>query len=121
MKKLLKVLLVVAVCALVMAPFMVYASDVDSITSSMESATADPNTVTKVTSVGGSIYKTIQSVGIVVAVIVVVAFGIQWIVATPAKKAELKGKIWNIVIGLAILLAASTLVGQVGSLINANK
>ena len=64
----------------------------------------------------GSVYTTVQSVGIIVALLVTVASGVQWIVATPAKKAELKGKMIAIVVGVALILLASTLVGLVGNM-----
>ena len=117
MKNLLKVLLVVAVIGLIMAPIAIYATnDMNSVISTMDGQSATQTDA--IAKAGGTIYKTIQNIGIIVAVIVTVAFGIQWIVATPAKKAELKGKMWNLVIGIAILLLASWLVGQVGNFVN---
>lgn len=64
----------------------------------------------------GHLYTTIQKAGIVIAVLVTVASGVQWIVATPAKKAELKGKMIAIAVGVALILLASTLVGLVGNM-----
>ena len=64
----------------------------------------------EITDNAGVLYKTIQSIGIVVSLIVVVVYGVQWVVATPAKKAELKGKLWNIVIGVGLILLATTIV-----------
>ena len=106
-----------AMIAVIMAPMMVFASPLDVI-SQVEQGTADTEVTGKLTEVGGTIFATIQTAGIVVALIVVVVFGVQWLVATPAKKAELKGKMWNIVIGIAIILLGSTLISQVGSFIN---
>ena len=64
----------------------------------------------------GSLYRTVQSVGIIVALLVTVVSGVQWIVATPAKRAELKSKMFAIVIGVALILLASTVVGVVGNM-----
>lgn len=64
----------------------------------------------EITSNVGSLYVTIQKVGIIIALIVTVTSGVQWILATPAKKAELKSKMFAIVIGVALILLASTLI-----------
>jgi len=123
MRNVSKFLVMMVVMAVLMMPMCAFASaGADGTTwagtdviSSMESQTA-PST-SNLSEAGGKIYKLIQNVGIIVAVIVTVAFGIQWIVATPAKKAELKGKMWNLVIGIAILLLASVIIGQLGQFI----
>ena len=125
MKKVTKILVIMAIIAVIMAPMMVFASEpephnplneIDTITDNY--AKADTTVVNKLQDAGGIIYATIQSVGIILALIIVVVFGVQWLVATPAKKAELKGKMWNIIIGIAIILLASTLISQVGSFIS---
>ena len=125
MKKVTKILVIMAIIAVIMAPMMVFASEpephnplneIDTITDNY--AKADTTVVNELQEAGGTIYATIQSVGIILALIIVVVFGVQWLVATPAKKAELKGKMWNIIIGIAIILLASTLISQVGSFIS---
>ena len=115
MKKSIAFLMVCMVIMLAVVPVMSFAFDVDSIVNDVKSQ--DAADISMLTEAGGTIYATIQTAGIVIALIVVVVFGVQWLVATPAKKAELKGKMWNIVIGIAIILLASALISQVGQMI----
>ena len=61
----------------------------------------------------GTLYKTIQTIGVIITLIVVVICGVQWLVATPNKKAELKSKMFGIAVGLAMILLAATVVSIV--------
>ena len=112
-----KILVLLVIATLVMLPIMSMATtvDVDKIVGAVK--TGEAADIEPLHKAGGTIYATIQTAGIILALVVVVVFGVQWLVATPAKKAELKGKMWNIVIGIAIILLASTLVSQVGKMI----
>ena len=56
---------------------------------------------------------TIQFIGYGVAIIMVIWLGIQWLLANPGKKAELKGRMWLILIGVILIVAASSLVGVI--------
>jgi len=70
---------------------------------------------TAVNNVGGSIVGVIQTVGYVVAVAMVLVVGIQWLLGTPAKKQELKGRMINIVIGAVLIVAGVSLLGLVSN------
>ena len=49
-------------------------------------------------------------IGYGIALIMAMWLGIQWLLATPAKKAELKGKLWSMAIGIVLLVAGSTII-----------
>ena len=52
------------------------------------------------------------------AFIMVLVVGIQWVMATPAKKQELKGRMWNIAIGAALIVGAVTFLGIINTTVD---
>jgi len=107
MKKAVKVLCLVLVMAMVISPL--------ALANPFE--TVQPNTgsdvATKVNELGGEIAGIIQVIGYVVAVIMVVWVGVQYMIATPSKKAELKGKLWSMAIGAVLIVCGVTILGVV--------
>ena len=98
MKKIMKVLCLVLVLVMVVAPIASF---------------ADTFTVTDgdlgngkqiVNEIGGGVYGVLRAVAIIVAVCMVVYMAIQWFLATPSKKAELKGRMWSMAIGVLLLV-----------------
>lgn len=67
------------------------------------------NQVTGLNSVVGSVIGLLKWAGYAIAVIMVVYMGIQWMLAQPAKKAELKGKMWSVAIGIVLLVGGTTI------------
>ena len=63
------------------------------------------NIVDHANGIGGSVIKVVQTLGYIVAIVMILAVGIQWLTANPNKRQELKSRMVNIVIG-AILIAA---------------
>jgi hypothetical protein len=57
----------------------------------------------------------IFSAGTGIILIVILVCGVQWLAASPAKKAELKGKMWNIVIGVGILFCTTLILSVIGT------
>lgn len=55
----------------------------------------------------------IQFIGYAIAVVMILVLGVQWMLATPAKKAELKGKMWSMAIGILLLVGGVTILGWV--------
>lgn len=55
----------------------------------------------------------LQWIGYAVAIVMVLWLGIQWMIAQPAKKAELKGKMWSMAIGILLLVGGVTFIGIV--------
>ena len=98
MKKLIKVLSLVLVLAMVLVPVVSLASfDVvqDSDTLNLKEPIQD---------VGNGVYAILRTIAIIVAVCMVAYMAIQWFLATPAKKAELKGRMWSMAIGVVLLI-----------------
>lgn len=67
----------------------------------------------KIDTLGSTILAVVQTVGISVAIITLVVIGIQYMVAAPEKKADIKGRMIPFVIGAVIMFAASALLSIV--------
>jgi len=104
MKKFLKVLSLVLVFALVFMPTVSLAKF--SISVSSYSNQNLNNTV-------GSILGLLQWVGYAVAVVLIITLGVQWMLAQPSKKAELKSKMWSMAIGILLLVGGVTVINIV--------
>ena len=104
MKKVWKIFSLVLVFALVMAPMASLAVDTIS---------PNGNFLSGQTDLVGKIAGTVQWVGYGIAIVMVFWLGIQWILSTPSKKAELKGRMWSMAIGILLLVAGATIVGTV--------
>lgn len=110
MKKYLKVMLVLVV-VLTMLSTVAFAGSFDI-------KPGDGGAInTKVNTLAGTIISIITTIGYAVAVIMVLVTGVQYLMGTPAKKQELKGKLWSIVIGVVLLVGASTLLNTLESTI----
>lgn len=59
------------------------------------------------------IYKMILGVGVAAAVVVVAIYAIQWMMATPAKRQELKAGMWPLIIGVFLLICGSALTPKI--------
>ena len=55
----------------------------------------------------------ITYIGYAIAVVMILWLGVQWILATPAKKAELKGKMWSMAIGIVLLVGGVSILNFV--------
>lgn len=64
----------------------------------------------------GSVITVLKWIGYAIAVIMVLWLGVQWMLAQPAKKAELKGKMWSIAIGIILLVGGVTILDIVWGL-----
>jgi len=61
----------------------------------------------------GMAMQVLTFVGYGIAVVMILWLGVQWILATPAKKAELKGKMWSMAIGILLLVGGVTILNAV--------
>lgn len=77
------------------------------------SAATDTAVNDAVNELGGQAIKIIQAVGYIVAVVMVLIFGIKWMMATPQKKQELKDRMWNLAIGVILLVGGVSILGWV--------
>jgi len=101
MKKFVRILSLILVFALLLAPVTFAKMELDTDKEFVGSDGLD-----SIFSTGVSI---IKYVGYGVAAVMILWLGIQWMIAQPAKKAELKGKMWSMAIGIIILVAGVTI------------
>lgn len=109
MKKVVKMLCLVLVIAMVMSPIAL------SMSFSDVSVDTDSTLANIVRDGGATVTGVIRVLGYVIAVVMVTWLGIQYLIATPAKKAELKGKLWSMAIGVVLLVAGVTILDVVAS------
>lgn len=119
MKKYLKVMLVLAVVLSVFCTFAMASTNPFEIKGQGSAATNSASVA--INNLGYVIIDIIQKVGYVVAVVMVLVLGIQWLVGTPAKKQELKGKMWNVLIGAFLIIAGVTILGVINNVVNESK
>ena len=123
MKKFFKVLSLVLVFMLVLAPLAVsFAADDPTVTPPKIQETDQFISKTGVSKYFGAAMGALKFVGYGVAVVMILWLGIQYMLAQPAKKAELKGKMWSMLIGIILLVAGVTIIdllwgaaGQLGN------
>lgn len=96
MKKVLKVLSLVLVFALALAPVVL------AVPIEVEPEPVDG--LSEFDKIVGAAVTILQYIGYAVAVVMILWLGVQWMLAQPAKKAELKGKMWSMAIGIIILV-----------------
>lgn len=78
----------------------------------------DPSKATGVASIGGQIASILTTVGIVVAVIVLLILGIKYMMGSASEKAEYKKTMIPYLIGAVLVLGASSIVKIVFSTLN---
>jgi len=72
----------------------------------------------KLTTLSGKIFKYLQIAGVVLAVIVLALYGVQWFLATPQQKAILQDKAWSYVIGAILIFGGMTIIGLLAQTFN---
>lgn len=107
MKKALKILSLVLVFVLALAPVVALADTPFTATAQ------NVDGLDKIKGPVGQIVQILQWAGYSIAVVMVLWLGIQWMLAQPTKKAELKGKMWSIAIGIVLLVGGVTILGIV--------
>lgn len=68
------------------------------------------------TDITNNLLGTIVWIGYAAAVCVILIIGIQFLIATPQKKAQLKEKLWFILVGVIILVAGVTILNVVSTI-----
>lgn len=111
MKKLMKVLCLVLVLMVVVAPVTSLAKNIDFTPYTQQGT--NNQAVNAVQNVSGTVFNILQAVGMGVAVCMIIYMGIQWLLATPAKKAELKGRMFSMVIGIVLLFGGVAILNVV--------
>jgi len=111
MKNATKVLCLVLVMMLVMSPLATANMTFDQFNKSGEGGALGD----ALTTAGGTVTSIIKILGYIIAVVMVTWLGIQYLIATPAKKAELKGKLWSMAIGVILLVAGVTILDVIAT------
>ncbi|MBP3284031.1 MAG: hypothetical protein J6M02_00845 [Clostridia bacterium] len=110
MKKAAKVLCLVLVMAIVMSPIALADLTFGGVKVDTDNPLADP-----LNEAGATVTGVIKILGYIIAVVMVMWLGIQYIIATPAKKAELKGKLWSMAIGVLLLVGGVTILDVIAT------
>jgi len=116
MKKYLKVMLVLVVALSILCTFAFAANPFQDAMNAATSVGTGIEIEGKVNVIGGTVINTVQTIGYIVAVVMVLYVGIQWLIGTPAKKQELKGRMWSLVIGAILVAGGVTILGWVANI-----
>jgi len=116
MKKYLKVMLVLVVALSILCTFALAANPFEQAMNDATKGMDDTQTVTYVNKIGGTVITTIQTIGYIIAVVMVLYVGIQWLIGTPSKKQELKGRMWSLVIGAVLVAGGVTILGWIANI-----
>ena len=80
--------------------------------------TANPNAVTGLTNIGKQIVSIVQTVGVVVAVVILLVLGVKYLMGSAEEKAEYKKSMIPYIIGAILIFAATTVVNIVYNFAN---
>lgn len=110
MKNAKKVLVLLLVLTLALMPALSFAAlpDFGKNAKSAEDVLDD-----KAESIMGTIINLVTYVAWGIAIIMVLVLGTQYMIATPAKKAELKGKMWSMLIGVFLVAGGTTILNAI--------
>ena len=116
MKKQVKILSIALIVLTVLLAIsnVVLATDIPGKIDTIAKGNADANT-DKVVNLGATIVTIMQTVGIVVAVVVLLILGIKYMMGSAEEKAEYKKTLMPYVIGAVLVFAASTIAGVIFS------
>ena len=118
MKKQVKIIsvLLIALMAFAMVSNTVLATDMSATIKDM--ANGSGKQPTEVVNLGKTIVTIMQTVGIVVAVVVLLVIGIKYMIGSAEEKAEYKKTMIPYIIGAILLFASTTIVNVVYNLAN---
>lgn len=80
---------------------------------SLSGGTVNGTANTKITSVGKSIVAVIQTVGVVIAVVIMLVLGIKYMLGSAEEKAEYKKSMVPYIVGAVLIFAGTTIVNIV--------
>ena len=108
MKKTMKLISMLLMICFTLSTAVNAARDVNNIIGQMDNQTA--NGADQVATIGGQIADIITTVGIVVAVIVILILGIKYMMGSASEKAEYKKTMIPYVVGAVLILGGSAIV-----------
>ena len=112
MKKFMKVLCLALVLVMVIAPVASFASFSNVTAGNLGGLNESVQTI------GNGVYGLIRTIAFIVAVCMLAYMAIQWLLATPSKKAELKGRMWSMLIGVILLVGGVAILGVIEKIVN---
>ena len=112
MKKFMKVLCLALVLVMVIAPVASFASFSNVTAGNLGGLNESVQTI------GNGVYGLIRTIAFIVAVCMLAYMAIQWLLATPSKKAELKGRMWSMLIGVILLVGGVAILGVIEEIVN---
>lgn len=74
------------------------------------------NMVSHTKTLAGSVISVIQMIGYIASILMIFIVGIQYMIATPNKKQELRGRMINIIIGAIIIMGSVTLLDWIAQI-----
>ena len=114
MKKYLKVMLILVVVLSLMTT-VAFAGPFSNASKTATDKGNGSSMVGYANTIGGSIIGVVQTIGYIVAVVMVLYVGIQWLIGTPAKKQELKGRMVSLIIGAILIAGGVTILDWVAT------
>lgn len=119
MKKQVKILSAILMVVMVLATLtnVVCAADLTTKIDTIGKGNAGADT-TKIVNLGATIVSILQTVGIVVAVVVLLVLGIKYMMGSAEEKAEYKKTMIPYVVGAVLIFAATTIVNVVYQMAN---
>ena len=119
MKKQVKIIstLLIVLTVLVSLSNVVMATDIPGKIDQIAQGNANANT-DKVVSLGATIVTIMQTVGIVVAIVILLVLGIKYMVGSAEEKAEYKKTMIPYIVGAILIFASTTIVNVVYQIAN---
>lgn len=119
MKKQVKIIsvLLIVLTVLVALSNMVLATDIPGQIATISKGNAGAD-VSKVTNLGATIVTIMQTVGIVVAVVILLVLGIKYMMGSAEEKAEYKKTMIPYIVGAVLIFASTTIVNVVYQIAN---
>ena len=112
-KKIVKILSTMLIAIMMISVSVnVFAVEFDNVTTTMKEA-ADKANSEKIAQTGGGIMGILQTIGMVLAVIVLIVLGIKYMMGSAEEKAEYKKTMIPYLVGAILIFAASALAGVV--------
>lgn len=103
---------IVAVLCIVLAIVMISVSSFATVTPSSFTA-QNPSNVSAITDLGGKIIGVVRTVGVLVAVVILLILGIKYMMGSAEEKADYKKSMIPYIVGAILVFAASTIAGIV--------
>lgn len=115
--KILSIILVVAIIILAVASTVVSAIDIEQAIQTISEGNSNAN-ADKVVGLGATIVTIMQTIGIVVAVVILLVLGIKYMMGSAEEKAEYKKTMIPYLVGAILIFASTTIVNVVYNIAN---